>query len=113
MKSKPYKLYGKMFRYDFDTATVEYISKADEEMRRDSEDWQAKYGKNLWDIDDDGYIVLSTVGLLPENWKNKAARDEHLFCWCCELDEESSAMARDFEKYELPYMTKKVKEEQK
>lgn len=111
MKSKPYKLHGKLFRYDFDTATVEYISKADEEMRKDNEEWQAKYGRDLWDIDAEGYIVLSTVGLHPDNWKNKAARDEYLFVWCCDLDEESAALARDFERFELPHMMKK--EEQK
>ena len=31
MKSKPYKLGDKLFRYDFDSSTVEYISKAEPE----------------------------------------------------------------------------------
>ena len=31
MKSKPYKVSGKLFRYDFDSSTVEYISKAEPE----------------------------------------------------------------------------------
>ena len=31
MKSKPYKLNGKLFRYNFDTCIVEYIMKADKD----------------------------------------------------------------------------------
>ena len=73
-------------------------------MRQDNREWQAKYGKDLWDIDGDGYMTLSSVGLHPDNWNNKAARDEYLFGWCCELDMESAALVRNFEKYELPYL---------
>ena len=104
MKSKPYKFQGKLFRYDFDNAIVEYISKADKEMLSDNEDWMERHGHNLWDIDEDGYVKLDGVGLRSENWKRKEARDEYLYEWCVDLDEESAALERDFVKYELPYL---------
>lgn len=105
MKSKPYKLHGKLFRYDFDLSVVEYIAKATDEDIADEEEWKEKYGKPLLGIDADGYMIISTVGLHKNNWKSKAARDEYLYQWCCELDEESSALASDFVKYELPFLS--------
>lgn len=113
MKSKPYKFDGKLFRYDFDAGLVEYIGKADDDMLRDNEEWQAKHGRNLWDVDAEGYMVFDYIGLRKENWKNKAVRDEYLSEWCFELDEEASVMVDNFVKHELPYMnTAANKEEQ-
>lgn len=40
MKSKPYKLNGKLFRYDFDHSMVEYIYKADAEDIALEEEWE-------------------------------------------------------------------------
>ena len=111
MLSKPYKYNDKLFRYNFDTGEVQYISKADKEMLEDNEEWQVKYGRNLWDIDAEGYIILGTVGLHPDNWKNKAARDEYLSGWCIDLDAETQSLARDFERYELPGLLKQMEGE--
>lgn len=105
MKSKPYKLHGKLFRYDFDRRVVEYISKAGTEEIADEAEWKKKHGGELFGIDGDGYIVLDTVGLSMDNWTNKGAREEYLAEWVFELDEESAALAADFAKYELPYLT--------
>lgn len=102
MKSKPYKLSGKLFRYDFDQSVVERIYKAGAEEVADNEEWMEKYGKPLFDIDADGYVVVTTVGLHKDNWKNKEARDEYLHEWAFDLDEEDAALAADFIKYELP-----------
>lgn len=96
MKSKPYKLHGKLFRYDFDHYVVEYISKADDEMIADDAQWERKYGRRLYNIGEDGYIVLDTVGLHKENWTNKDARDEYLSEWVFELDEELHFLATEF-----------------
>lgn len=102
--SKVYKHEGKLFRYDFDKCLVQFVSKATEEERNDNEEWQAKHGRDLWDIDEDGYMVIDSVGLRAENWKNKEARDEYLDEYCFDLDDESSYEAAMFEKYELPYL---------
>lgn len=104
MRSKPYKLHGKLFRYDFDRSTVEYIAKASAEDLKDEAEWKEKYGRPLLGIGEDGYMVISTVGLAKENWKNKATRDEYLSEWAFDLDEEGSALAADFVKYELPHL---------
>lgn len=110
MKSKPYKLHGKLFRYDFDQSVVEYISKAGPEEIADNAEWVKKHGSPLFDIDADGYMTIDTVGLHRENWKSKDARDEYLSCWCVDLEEESAALAADFVKYELPYLNAAEKE---
>jgi hypothetical protein len=105
MKSKPYKLHGKLFQYDFDNSMVEYIAKADAEMLASEKEWKANHnGRPLYGIDKDGYIILGSVGLHRENWNKKAARDEYLSGWILELDEEAEALSADFVKYELPYL---------
>lgn len=104
MKSKPYKLNGKLFRYDFEDSVVEYIYKASDEDIKDEQDWIAEHGRPLVGIDAEGYSVVQTVGLSAKNWKNKEARDEYLSGWAEELDEESAYLADQFVKFELPYL---------
>lgn len=48
MKSNPYKLNGKLFRYNFDTCVVEYIQKADKETLADDAKWKQTHdGRSL------------------------------------------------------------------
>jgi len=102
MKSRPYEFYGKTFRYDYETAIVEHITKASSETVKENEEWKAAHnGRPLFDIDESGYIVLESVGLHQENWKNRSVRDEYLIGWCIELDEELDCMIRDFERFEM------------
>lgn len=89
MKSKPYKLGDKLFRYDYENSEVEYIYKADEETIREEKEWIAEHGRPLYGIDEDGYSVVETVGLGRENWENRESRDEYLNIWADELDEEA------------------------
>lgn len=105
MKSKPYKLNGKLFRYNFTTCTVEYIQKADEDEVKTDEEWKRTHGgRSLFGIDGDGYTILDTIGLGRENWERKEVRDCYLSAWCNDLDEELACMTADFVKYELPYL---------
>lgn len=100
MKSKPYRFQKKLFRYDFEDCVVEYIAKADSETIADDEEWKkTNNGRSLYEIDQDGYMVLATAGLRKENWTRKAVRDEYLFGWCIDLDEEAAALARNYELY--------------
>ena len=96
MKSKPYKLNGKLFRYDFDHSMVEYIYKADAEDIALEEEWEKNHDDRIYEIDADGYIVMDAAGLHKDNWTNKAARDEYLSAWIVDLDEEAEAMAKEF-----------------
>ncbi|MCI9505765.1 MAG: hypothetical protein HFF62_04130 [Oscillospiraceae bacterium] len=109
-KSAIYEQGGKLFRYDFDNCVVEYVYKATDEDVQDEAEWLRDHDRPLYGIDDDGYMTLDSVGLSPENWKNKGLRREYLAQWIDDLDEEAQALARDFEKYELPYMMKQMEE---
>ena len=91
MKSKVIKIGGKHFRYDFDGAVVEYVTKATEEDYKDNEEFPG-----LWDIDGDGWIVADSVGLSKKNWSNKEAREEYLGVWSDEIDEETSYLTDQF-----------------
>lgn len=105
MKSNPYKLNGKLFRYNFATCTVEYIQKADKETLANDAKWKQTHdGRSLYGVGDDGYIILDSIGLSRKNWSNKEARDGYLSAWCNDLDAELESMAADFVKYELPYL---------
>ena len=86
-KSRVYKFEGKLFRYNFDECIVEYIAKATQEELEDNKEWQKKYGRNLWDIDENGYMEIDGVGLRKENWIRKEVRDEYLSEWVAEMRE--------------------------
>lgn len=96
MKSKPYRLNGKLFRYDFDHSMVEYIYQAAAEDIAFEREWENTHNSRLHEIDDDGYIVMEAAGLHKDNWTNKAARDEYLSAWIVDLDAEAEAMAKEF-----------------
>lgn len=99
-KSKVYKVDGLLFRYDYDRSVVEYVSKAGAQELKDNEEWMEKYGEPLWDIED-GYVVIDSIGLRKENWKNKESRIGYLEQWAAELRYEADCMAADFLKYEM------------
>lgn len=106
MTSKPYK-YGKhYFKYDYENGIVHMMWKPNaqelKEMREDNKEWQDKYGKDLWDLDENNMTELDSAGLRSENWKNKEIRDEYLAEWTMETDEEAACLAEDFIKNELP-----------
>lgn len=109
MKSKPVKVSGKLFRYDFDRSVVEYIIKAAEKIIDAEIEWEQKHGSQLYGIGADGYIVLSSAGLNATNWKNAAARKEYLSEWAGELEEEANCLAEDFVKNELPRLEEEIK----
>ena len=109
MKSKPVKVSGKLFRYDFDRSVVEYIIKADEEIIDAEIEWEQKHGSQLYGVGADGYIVLESAGLRKENWINTAARKEYLSGWAEELSEEERCLTEAFVRNELPHLMKETK----
>lgn len=92
MKSAPYSYKGKLFRYDYDSGEIEYIYKADEQAVQEEIAWFTNHGSPLFGIDLDGYITVCSVGFSKENWDNKSVRDEYLFDYCNDLDEEISRL---------------------
>lgn len=103
-QSAIYKRNGKAFRYDYRSCLVSLMMKAGPEERQENENWIARFGRPLWDIDEDGYMELSTVGLMREDWDDKEARNEYLDGWMEEMEEETACMAERFVKNELPYL---------
>lgn len=86
-KSGIYKYNGKRFRYDYEHAIVEYVAKATAQEKKDNEEWIAKFGKPLWDIDEGGYLLIDSIGLSRENWKDKEARNGYLEEYCYQLED--------------------------
>ena len=95
-KSAVYKFRGRLFRYDYDCSIVELVSKASREELDDNQRWQSRYGRKLWDIDENGYIVSDEVGLQEANWKDKFARDEYLNEWVDELNYMAQTYAESY-----------------
>lgn len=79
--SRVVKVNGKRFRYNFDDCLVEYIY-TDRETKETE--------------------VVESIGLRVENWKNKEVRDEYLWEWAYELQDEIDYMVematRDFKR---------------
>lgn len=63
------------------------MSKAKAQEKKDNEEWIAKFGKPLWDIDESGYLLIDSIGLSRENWKDKEARNEYLEEYCYQLED--------------------------
>lgn len=78
MKSNPYKLDGKLFRYDFDHSMVEYIFKAEAEDIAFEQEWEKTHDYRIYEIDAEGYMVMEAVGLHKDNWTNKRAMGRYL-----------------------------------
>lgn len=105
MKSRPVKVEGHLFRYNFDRSEVEHIIKADDETVRFDEEWKNGHnGKSLYGIGRDGYMVVGVAGFSRTIWEDLELRFEYLRMWAEELDEEAAILADDFVKYELPLM---------
>ena len=104
-KSAPYKLDGKLFRYNFTTSSVEYIEKAaTKDIASEKNSMKVHKGNSPLDIGTDGYMVIDTIGLSRENWNDREARNAYLEGWSSDLDEETSYLAEQFIRYELPYV---------
>ena len=105
-KSKVYEQDGKLFRYNYDDAVVEYVYKATEEDKAEEAEWLEKHGCSLHHIDSDGYAVITSIGLRRDNWDHEELRREYIAQWIADLDEELRALTADFERYELPALMK-------
>ena len=105
-KSKVYEQDGKLFRYNYDDAVVEYVYKATEEDKAEEAEWLEKHGCSLHHIDSDGYAVVASIGLRQDNWDHEELRREYIAQWIADLDEELQALKADFERYELPVLMK-------
>lgn len=96
-----YQKVGKrMFRYDAERCVVQFVSKATPDMYDDDREWMRKYGRPLWGIDADGYIVLDSAGLSREHWEDKEARIMYLTEWCWEIADYTESLVSDYMEHE-------------
>lgn len=85
----------KHFLYDEKIAIVYYVAPATEMEKQNNEEWQEKFGHDLWKfINHNGkdYTLITSAGLSRENWKDKEAREEYLSEWLYDLHEEIKYM---------------------
>ena len=71
--SKIVRRRGRKFRYNYERRLIEWINKDN------NGEWK----------------VINAVGLRKENWENKEIRDDYLFLWNIEIDDELKYMAMD------------------
>lgn len=102
IKSSLYQFRGRLFRYNYQNSMVEYICKADPEDVADDEARVAAHKPPLYNIDEEGFMVITTIGLHRDNWNNEGARREYLSQWSNELDEEVASLAHNFLRFEYP-----------
>lgn len=95
--SSPYEFENKLFRYNYEDCLVEWIHKATEKEIEENEEWKKAHNNHhLYNIGEDGFEIIDTVGLRKENWNNKEIRNEYLEEWCFEINEETSILMEDF-----------------
>ena len=90
------KIGKRTFRYDEKNAVVQYVYKATPDMYVDDKKWMETHGYPLWGIDEDGYVVLDSVGLAREHWDNKETRIEYLTEWDYEISSEVGYLTEEF-----------------
>jgi hypothetical protein len=81
----------RLFLYEEKTATLYYVSKTTKEEITDNEEWQSKYNKPLFDTIGE-YTIIDSIGLSIDNWKNKDVRNEYLYEYCTQLDDDLQYM---------------------
>jgi hypothetical protein len=82
---------AKLFLYEEKTATLYYVSRTTKEEIADNKEWEEKYNKPLFDTIGE-YTVIDNIGLRVENWKNKDVRNEYLYEYCTQLDDDLQYM---------------------
>lgn len=96
--SAPYKYGKRTFIYDRQDAIVMWVSKITKEEIEDNQRWMDKYNKPLWETIEDKWIVIDSVGLSREHWRNKHERECYLDQWNQEINEECEWLSKDFGK---------------
>lgn len=93
--SKVYK-YDKnhYFVYDYENGLVHYITKITDSMKEDNEEWQSKYGEDLWKPMEgvEGFTEIDAAGLSKENWDDVSQRRYYLSVYIEDLNGELQYM---------------------
>ena len=80
--STPVRMNKKVFIYDRDDAVVCWVQK----INKDTSDWEKKHFGTI----NDTWLIIDSVGLGRDNWRNRETREMYLQQWCDEIEEECS-----------------------
>lgn len=82
---EPYYYNGHIFRYNLTDSIVRMVCPITDEEKAENAEWQQKYGRPLYPVDDMDFTTITSAGLSKENWFNIEIRDEYLYEWISEV----------------------------
>jgi hypothetical protein len=82
--SKHYNVKGRLYRYNYEACELEWISWFDSVFE----------GDELVEVKLDEPMVIDSIGLSPENWKDNP--EYWIDCYAAEVEEELAALAEEF-----------------
>lgn len=103
VNKEPYRVAGisGMYFYDRVNSLVICASELGEERRQENDQWIEKYGEPLYDIftvDGKDYVEWDAIGLNIENWENVELRNEYLYEWQDQHQQEVENLIKQDEK---------------
>lgn len=103
VNKEPYRVEGisGMYFYDRVNSLVICASELGEERRQENDQWIKKYGESLYDIftvDGKDYVEWDAIGLNIENWENVELRNEYLYEWEAQHQQEVGNLIKQDEK---------------
>lgn len=103
VNKEPYRVAGisGMYFYDRVNSLVICASELGEERRQENDQWIKKYGESLYDIftvDGKDYVEWDAIGLNIENWENVELRNEYLYEWEAQHQQEVGNLIKQDEK---------------
>lgn len=106
VNKEPYRVAGisGMYFYDRVNRLVTCASELGEERRQENDQWIEKYGEPLYDIftvDGKDYVEWDAIGLNIENWENVELRNEYLYEWQAQHQQEVKNLIKQDEKLQV------------
>lgn len=99
-KSKIYEYRGRKFRYNYEKSVIEHVDQLTPTEVGVNEKYRKKYGKPIFETDENRYYVFTEIEMSAEDWKNKATRDRRLEKWCATLDKTEEEFELNHERNE-------------
>ena len=106
VNKEPYRVAGISGMYFYDRVNILVIcaSELGEERRQENDQWIEKYGEPLYDIftvDGKDYVEWDAIGLNIENWENVELRNEYLYEWQAQHQQEVKNLIKQDEKLQV------------
>ena len=99
-KSNIYEYRGRKFRYNYDAEAIEHVDRLTPTEVGINEKYRKKYGKPIFETDENRYYVFSEIKMSVEEWENNDIRDKRLDSWCAALDKTEEEFTINHERIE-------------